>query len=163
MDTEPNISAPPSSALDRTTQWVQAQAAETYDDVSPPPLPQLDSNSPEQYPQSNRNTSSSGQSFATPPAPVQFSPIASTSMQRSRPRKESNATGMLPFPRSPPGSGYPMPLEMDPPRAEAQGQEGKRGRPKYKRTSSLLNSIKALSQPTVQWKRDEATRRDQPN
>jgi len=155
MDTEQQFSFPGFSlALDRTAQWVEAQAAETYDE-SPPPSP---SPSPERCSQSNRTTVSSDQSFASPSTLVL--PHLTARMQHTNQREDTRAASTLPFPRSPPGSGYPVPLKRAPPRADRQEDGTKTaGPPKKKRTSSLLESIKAFSTPSVQWRREETAKR----
>ncbi|OBZ79953.1 hypothetical protein A0H81_01556 [Grifola frondosa] len=108
--------SPPLTPLERTARWVEAQAAQSHHD-SPPPSPADRSST--QASSSNRTTTSSEQSI--PRHPMAISPttlLPSTSVRRQR--ADSRARGALqPFPQSPPGSGYPVPLEVAPPRAEA--------------------------------------------
>ncbi|KAH9926844.1 hypothetical protein B0H21DRAFT_679417, partial [Amylocystis lapponica] len=81
-------------------------------------------------------------------------PSLSLTMPQQRARKAS----LLAFPQSPPGSGYPMSLEVAQPRADAEPPKMPKA-PVKKRRVSLLDQIKALGQPTIQWKRDETGKR----
>ncbi|CAL1712460.1 unnamed protein product [Somion occarium] len=160
----------PSSNLERTARWVEAQARQTYDDSPSSP------SSSTKQPSSNRTTTSSDQSMlhrAIPlPSPLQLPPTQSPQMQaqRSRGRKASiDIRTPLPFPQSPPGSGYPVMLDVDPPRAVAglertrshsqnQSKQGSIPRPTYakKRRPSLLGQIIALGTPSSTRKRDDS-------
>ncbi|KAH8070766.1 hypothetical protein BXZ70DRAFT_775421 [Cristinia sonorae] len=158
------------SPLERTALWVEAQTQQSYADASPPPSPtssiMKNSSSPSSTPpQSNRTTASSEQSIAT---------ASSTARRRGPPPSPSAASAMrpfpitvpsssnvhtlgtqrqLPFPQSPPGTGYPMALEVVPPRVEAERSQSKASRPSMvkKRRPSLLGRISSLGD----WKKDD--------
>lgn len=114
----------------RTAHWVEAQASQSYtrspDSPSPPPSPPpFDTSS-----LSNRTTTSSDQSFVRyPPALVppfhpsmSSAPLPTLRRTHQRVNSHSNPHSPLPFPQSPPGSGYPMPLQVAPPRAVREGE-----------------------------------------
>ncbi|KAL4247591.1 hypothetical protein ABKN59_007732 [Abortiporus biennis] len=174
-----------SSNLARTQLWVDSQASVKY---SPPPSPSQSSliNPNGGTPSSsNRTTASSEQSISAiprrrgvPPSPLNLNPIPTSSRtiipQSSIPptpppklgrsssvRHQERQLPPLPFPQSPPGSGYPMILQVAPPRADAQGSN--RGKPPRttlvrKRRPSLISQIMSIGSPTKE-KGDEGTLR----
>ena len=130
----------------RTAQWVAAQADEVYDPVrSQPPSPVL-AMATVRYPRdSKRTTASSEQSIATTSTsaprrqrdrqgslpPPYAGPVTNYSAAlphhtvRETPRGERRR---MPFPQSPPGSGYPLMLQVDPPRAPLDGGSMSQGK-----------------------------------
>ncbi|TCD69537.1 hypothetical protein EIP91_007160 [Steccherinum ochraceum] len=151
------------SPLERTALWVEAQSRESYDHASPPPSPTSSSmKGSSSSPASNRTTASSEQSFSSTmqrrgPPP---SPSAATTM-RPFPTYAPSSSNVYPqspqrhaFPQSPPGTGYPMMLQVVPPRAEAERTQSKASRPSFakKRRPSLLNKITSLGD----WKKDDS-------
>ncbi|KAI0720083.1 hypothetical protein C8T65DRAFT_634810 [Cerioporus squamosus] len=117
----PRDASPPElSSLERTALWVQAQAmlAQSSSQTSPP--------SPAR---SSKTTSSYRTTMSSDGVSLKPSLARSSSMQQSthtrppsakttqRPRYDSRTRrSSLPFPQSPPGSGYPVPLEVASPR-----------------------------------------------
>lgn len=130
---------------ERTKRWVEAQARQTsYEEPSPPPSPPpvpraSPPRTPSKEPSSNRTTASSDQSMlhrAVPtPLPTPLSPASPTSSghlihapstrSRGRGRGVMGSRLPMPFPQSPPGSGYPMILEVGPPRVEVPLQRSR--------------------------------------
>ena len=118
----PRDASPPElSSLERTALWVQAQAAyaQSSAETSSPPSPS----------RSSKTTSSHRTTMSSDGVSMKPSLGRSSSMQQSthtrppsakttqRPRYDSRTRrSSLPFPQSPPGSGYPIPLEVATPR-----------------------------------------------
>lgn len=157
MNTERDCHASTASmALNRTTEWVKAQASEIYEEASLPPLSAsrtLDSG--------HDGTASSCHEFLI--HPVAASPTTTSlvgNMQGTDQEASLDTSNAPPFPCSPPGSGYPVPLQMAPPKIDGRGSERKTfGDVTKKRRPSLLNSIRSLGISTTQRKRREETGR----
>ncbi|OJT14404.1 hypothetical protein TRAPUB_9045 [Trametes pubescens] len=104
------------SSSERTALWVQAQAEQSYEQPRPP-----STRASIQTSSSYRTTSSSEESYLKSPVAVPVVspygvPPASMS-QTQRPRYDSRSRrASMPFPQSPPGSGYPVPLVVATPR-----------------------------------------------
>lgn len=120
-------SPPQLSPLERTALWVQAQAALSYAPHPQPPSPARSSTKTE----SSYRTTASSEAVSFKPPSLARSPSMqnqSTSTRppsataTHRPRYDSRTRrSSLPFPQSPPGSGYPVQLEVaQPPRPESQ-------------------------------------------
>ncbi|RDX51170.1 hypothetical protein OH76DRAFT_355533 [Lentinus brumalis] len=122
----PRDASPPElSSLERTALWVQTQAA--FSSQASPSSPARSSQTTSSY----RTTMSSDRVSLKP------SLARSSSMQQSthtrppsakttqRPRYDSRSRrSSLPFPQSPPGSGYTMPLEVaSPHRSESEDRK----------------------------------------
>lgn len=104
------------SSSERTALWVQEQASQAYEQPRPPsPRTSIQTSS------SYRTTSSSEESYLKSPVAVPVVspygvPPASMS-QTQRPRYDARSRrASMPFPQSPPGSGYPVPLVVATPR-----------------------------------------------
>ena len=120
-------SPPELSPLERTALWVQAQAAQSYARDPQPPSPARSSTTTKTT-SSYRTTASSDAVSLKPTSLVRSSSMQhQTPSTRSarppsasathRPRYDSRARrSSLPFPQSPPGSGYPVQLEVAAPR-----------------------------------------------
>ncbi|KAF7791720.1 hypothetical protein EIP86_002744 [Pleurotus ostreatoroseus] len=129
----------PSTHHDRTSEWVSAQVGQAYDSLPPSPTTAATTMSMRMAasPSSNRTTASSEQSLATAStnfssasmrhrrgserhaAPLHTSPVANFSGSTVPPASLSARDQVrMPFPQSPPGSGYPLMLEVAPPRTE---------------------------------------------
>lgn len=187
MDHDRDSYASSGFSFERTAMWVEAQARQSYNSSSassPPPTPS--STSTHALP-SNRTTASSEQEltrtisrrravappppspsypypssttpFPVAPAPSSPYPFPSQGPSQSKHTRSHRSDSVrMPFPQGPPGSGYPLMLEVGPPRPEADhGSRGKSSRPSIvkKRRPSLLGQIKSLGAPNVQWKRDD--------
>ncbi|GBE88827.1 hypothetical protein SCP_1402340 [Sparassis crispa] len=101
-------------ALERTARWVEMQAAES-DHAPRPPSP----SSTRQSPSTRTTTTSDRKSLPQHPSP----PNPAPSMPRRHSDAPAKSAALLPFPQSPPGSGYPMSLEMGPPRADVDSDK----------------------------------------
>ncbi|KAI0778790.1 hypothetical protein BD413DRAFT_465136 [Trametes elegans] len=171
----PRHSSPPDlSPLQRTARWVEAQAEQAYDHPRPP-SPRRASVHPSS---SYRTTSSSDDSYPKSPVTTPYAMPAANVSQRplydARSRRAS-----LPFPQSPPGSGYPLPLEVAAPR-RAEPEEKKvssarlvasplednnspqipRPSLRKQRRPSLIEQLISFSAPS-QRRREESGRRGQ--
>lgn len=119
---------PSSSKLNRTAEWVQLQSAVRYSTQSydPPPSPTLPSpTAVSRTSSSTRTTSCSDQSLAgpstlkrrgPPPSPAHTNPIPSPLC--TSPSVLHDGQRAFPFPQSPPGSGYPLAMEVVTPRGD---------------------------------------------
>ncbi|KAH9849254.1 hypothetical protein C2E23DRAFT_870780 [Lenzites betulinus] len=124
------------SPLERTARWVEAQAEQTYE-LPRPPSPRTSIQTSSSY----RTTTSSSEdgSPKSPLAPPIISPFAMPAAHvpyaTQRPRYDSRSRrASLPFPQSPPGSGYPAPLEVVPPRRDVpEDKQVSRARPLSRR------------------------------
>ncbi|KAI0660693.1 hypothetical protein C8Q70DRAFT_68573 [Cubamyces menziesii] len=149
-------SASPSelSPLERTALWVQAQAQQSYDQSRPstPTRTSIQTSS------SNRTTSSTEESYLkSPVAPPLISPYAMPAASLTqRPRYDSRSRrASLPFPQSPPGSGYPVPLEVaSPRRPEAEDKKIPRPSLRKQRRPSLIEQIITLGTPSQRRRED---------
>ncbi|KIP05945.1 hypothetical protein PHLGIDRAFT_19578 [Phlebiopsis gigantea 11061_1 CR5-6] len=152
----------------RTVEWVEQQSAVRYSSVryDPPPSPTLPSSSTVSMSRTSssttRTTSGSEQSFAgqstlkrrgVPPSPSLMNPVPSP----ITPVSSSSHERAFPFPQSPPGSGYPMVLQVDPPRVDTVRPT----RPSLlkKRRPSLVDQVKSFGSSSVPWKRDDSSKR----
>lgn len=116
------------SHCDRTAEWVAAQANAVYDPVSQPPSPILAATTMSQRtPHSNRTTVSSEQSIGASetsrhrdrhPSLSQLSPVPNYAASVPHHVITTREQTRFAFPQSPPGSGYPLMLEVIPPRAD---------------------------------------------
>ncbi|KAI0800649.1 hypothetical protein C8Q74DRAFT_432021 [Fomes fomentarius] len=150
-------SPPELTPHERTALWIQAQAslaAQTYADSQPPSPARSSTKTSSSY----RNTTSSEETSLKPSLTR-----TSTSMHHSthtrapsasttqRPRYDSRSRkSSHPFPVSPPGSGYPMPLEVHPPRQqESEGRKTPVPRPplRKQRRPSLVEQIISIASP----------------
>ena len=121
-------SPPDLSPLERTALWVQAQAAQSYARDSQLPSPAR-SSATTQTTATNRTTASSDAVSLKPTSLARSSSMQQPSTRSTRPpsatttqrpRYDSRARrSSLPFPQSPPGSGYPVQLEVAPRRPES--------------------------------------------
>ncbi|KAI0652475.1 hypothetical protein C8Q79DRAFT_922915 [Trametes meyenii] len=112
------------SPHERTALWVRAQANQAYEHPRPPSPTRASIQTSSSY----RTTSSSEESYQKSPVmPSMISPYAmqGSSTLPPRPRYDARSRrASLPFPQSPPGSGYPVPLEVvSPRRAEAEEKQ----------------------------------------
>ncbi|KAI0828890.1 hypothetical protein BC628DRAFT_1417281 [Trametes gibbosa] len=172
------------SPLERTARWVEAQAGQTYEQPRPPsPRPSVQTSS-----SSYRTTSSSSDSYSksplAPPIITAFAmPAAHVPHITQRPRYDSRSRrASLPFPQSPPGSGYPVPLEVVTPRKDAvednqvssdralsrserctsEATQTPRPSLRKQRRPSLIEQIISLGVPTQRRSsREESVRRGQ--
>lgn len=171
----------------RTAEWVREQTTQVY---APPPPSSSSTSSPTSMSRrtsSNRTTSSSEQSVAGPSSAHRHRGVP-PSPSHTSPFPSPTASGLswdtqrgLPFPQSPPGSGYPCALEVAAPRAEPErvslGRSSDRDaysrciaalaqprRPSIlkKRRPSLVDHVRSYSSMTIPWKRDEGGRKEEP-
>ncbi|EKM57737.1 uncharacterized protein PHACADRAFT_251555 [Phanerochaete carnosa HHB-10118-sp] len=111
---------------DRIAEWVEQQSAMRYSPRSYDPPPRITIPAPSSVSRtgssSTRTTSFSEQSSAgpstlkrraVPPSPSHTNPISMT-VAPAPPHEQRTP----PFPQSPPGSGYPMAMEVASPRVE---------------------------------------------
>ncbi|KAJ3556700.1 hypothetical protein NM688_g1884 [Phlebia brevispora] len=135
----------------RTAQWVIAQAGQTYESL--PPSPTFAAATMRIAPSSNRTTASSEQSLATSStmptrrygserhlSSSHTNPIPNYSVAVPPANLSAREQMKLPFPQSPPGSGYPLMLEVASPRAEPDRTQSKVGRHRIAQFS-LLNRV----------------------
>ncbi|KAI0334314.1 hypothetical protein GY45DRAFT_1318312 [Cubamyces sp. BRFM 1775] len=158
-------SASPSelSPLERTALWVQAQAQQSYDQSRPSTPTRTSVQTSSSY----RTTSSSEESYLkSPVAPPLISPyVMPAASLAQRPRYDSRSRrASLPFPQSPPGSGYPVPLEVaSPRRPEAEDKKFEQTpRPSLRkqRRPSLIEQIITLGTPS-QRRREDSVKKGQ--
>ncbi|RPD82266.1 hypothetical protein L226DRAFT_528454 [Lentinus tigrinus ALCF2SS1-7] len=152
----PRDASPPElSSLERTALWVQAQTAFAQPSAETSPL--SPSRSSKTTDSSYRTTMSSDGVSLKP------SLARSSSMQQSthtrppsaknnqRPRYDSRTRrSSLPFPQSPPGSGYPIPLEVaapHPPESEVRKSPTPRPSLRKQRRPSLIEQIISIGSP----------------
>ncbi|KAI0368829.1 hypothetical protein BV20DRAFT_968589 [Pilatotrama ljubarskyi] len=155
----PRDASPPElSPLERTALWVQAQAEQTYEQPSPP----LPARASIQTSSSYRTTSSDESYAKSPLAPIHNPYAMPAASVPQRPRYDSRSRrSSLPFPQSPPGSGYPVPLEVaSPRRVEAEDKKTPRPSIRKQRRPSLIDQIISLGAPS-QRRREDSGRRGQ--
>ena len=128
----PRDQSPPElSPLQRTALWVQAQAAlaPPYAESQPPSPARSSTKTSSSY----RTTTSSDETSLKPSlartSSMQQQPSthkrAPSTTATHRPQYDSRSRrSSLPFPQSPPGSGYPMALDVAPPR-RPEGEDRK--------------------------------------
>ncbi|KAI0673752.1 hypothetical protein C8Q78DRAFT_1076725 [Trametes maxima] len=152
------------SPHERTALWVRAQANQAYEHPRPPSPTRASIQTSSSY----RTTSSSEESYQRSPVmPSAISPYATqgSSTLPPRPRYDAHSRrASLPFPQSPPGSGYPVPLEVALPRhAKAEADEKQTPRPSLRkqRRPSLIEQIISLGSPSQRRSREESVRRGQ--
>ncbi|OCH93990.1 hypothetical protein OBBRIDRAFT_789694 [Obba rivulosa] len=136
--------APLISSLERTARWVETQAGQTYEDL-PRSSPSSSLTRLPPSPISNRTTTSSDQTATTQSSGPGVRPVppAFGSSMQNVPSARSHQTGpSFPFPQSPPGSGFPVQLEIAPPRAD--GSKVPRP-PTKKRRPSLIDHFRNLA------------------
>ncbi|KAI0640028.1 hypothetical protein C8Q77DRAFT_1225918 [Trametes polyzona] len=183
----PRDSSPPElSPSDRTALWVQAQAGQTYDHSRPPSPARASIQTSSSYRTTATSSSEEGY-FRSPVAPAITShAMPPATSQTQRPKYDSRSRrASMPFPQSPPGSGYPVPLEVASPRREASesSKQVSRGKPlsrpercpseatvqtappsrpslRKQRRPSLIDQIISLGMPS-QRRREESGRRGQ--
>lgn len=131
---------------DRTTEWVAAQDGQTYDSLPPSPTTAAAAMSMRAPRPSSNRTTASEQSLATTSTNLSGASVAPTRRRRASerhapPPHTSPVTNFgggvppasysardqvrMPFPQSPPGSGYPLMLEVVPPRTEPDRSSSK--------------------------------------
>lgn len=153
------------SKHDRTLEWVEQQSAMRYSPPAYDPPPSTVAPAPSSvsrtHSSSTRTNSFSEQSSAgpstnrrraMPPSPSHTNPVPHTLA-----RAPSHEQRVLPFPQSPPGTGYPMAMEVAAPRIETPRPT----RPSLlkKRRPSIAEQVKSFGPTTVPWKRDEPAKR----
>ncbi len=133
-------------SYDRTTEWVTAQDGQTYDSLPPSPTTAAAAMSMRAPRPSSNRTTASEQSLATTSTNLSGASVAPTRRRRgserhAAPPHTSPVTNFgggvppasysvrdqvrMPFPQSPPGSGYPLMLEVVPPRTEPDRSSSK--------------------------------------
>ncbi|KAI8990616.1 hypothetical protein BD414DRAFT_484197 [Trametes punicea] len=151
----PRTASPPElSPLERTALWVQAQAEQTYEQPRPPSPARASSQTSSSYRTTYSSEESSWMSPAAPPLTTRYATPAANVPQRPRYDSRSRRSS-LPFPQSPPGSGYPVPLEVAAPRrTEAEDKQPSRPSIRKQRRPSLIEQLITLGAPSQRRRED---------
>ncbi|GJE85412.1 hypothetical protein PsYK624_014910 [Phanerochaete sordida] len=142
---------------DRTHEWVEQQSSMRYSPraYDPPPASvAVSAPGSVSRTHSSSTTTFSEQSSAGPSTLRRRAP-PSPSHTNSVPASPHEQR-VLPFPQSPPGSGYPMVMQVAAPRVEAPRPT----RPSLlkKRRPSIAEQVKSFGSSNAPWKRDEPTK-----
>ncbi|KAH9932020.1 uncharacterized protein BXZ73DRAFT_77545 [Epithele typhae] len=158
----PRPPSPPLSPHERTALWVQAQAAQAYaHDQHSQHSPVSPARSSTKTESTHRTTQSSDAvSYQhQPPSLMRAASLQQSSSSTrppkardtQRPRYDSRTRrSSLPFPQSPPGSGYPVQLEICPPRSPST----RTPRPSLRkeRRPSLIDQLISFGTPSIRRK-----------